>query len=300
MIKRPDAGQMLRARWEAYAHCEALVRDERGELYEIFSLLPRQKACYAYTLAAFWQLCAEASQGDSPQQALSLLQQSLPCIVEPALPEHPVFQALSGLFITHEMDLTPFEHMVQGYRMRLEAAQPVSQLELEAYSYHLEGTAMLMLLPLLTDEPEALRRQAVSLGVAYSLTTMLRYIGRDLRRGYVRLPKERMQAHGYTMEALCDHRVNQAFIQLWEEEAMYAELLYDTFLTASDALFEEVREPVLVMTQLERSFLDDVRQSGYRICMEDDDTLWAKRAQSAYQQLLGELSGHTEELQRGK
>ena len=86
-----------------------------------------------------------------------------------------------------------------------------------------------MLLPLLrAGRPvdDALRADAVALGVAMQLTNILRDVGEDWDAGRVYLPAAVMEEAGLTRDDLAAHRANAAFRSAWERVARRSEELY--------------------------------------------------------------------------
>uniref|UniRef100_A0A7S0A3I2 15-cis-phytoene synthase n=1 Tax=Pyrodinium bahamense TaxID=73915 RepID=A0A7S0A3I2_9DINO len=96
----------------------------------------------------------------------------------------------------------PFQDMIGGMAMDLVKDRYATFQELEVYCYRVAGTVGVMTLPVLGFDglqnfTEELQEQtiaaAMSLGVAFQLTNILRDIGEDGRRGRIYVPQEDLQ-----------------------------------------------------------------------------------------------------------
>ena len=137
-----------------------------------------------------------------------------------------------------------------------------------------------MLLPLLrAGRPvdDALRADAVALGVAMQLTNILRDVGEDWDAGRVNLPAAVMEEAGLTRDDLAAHRANAAFRSAWERVARRSEELYLPLQRDILRLDEDSRLPALSSLFLYRGIMDQVRADGYS-CLERRSAVTKERA----------------------
>ena len=178
------------------------------------------------------------------------------------------------------MDEAPFFDMLEGQRRDLAFRQPADLGELEDYGYYVAGSVGLMLLPLLrAGRPvdDALRADAVALGVAMQLTNILRDVGEDWNAGRVYLPAAVMEEAGLVRGDLAARRANAAFRTAWERVARRSEELYLPLQRDILRLDGDSRLPTLSSLFLYRGILDQVRADGYS-CLERRSTVTGERA----------------------
>lgn len=107
----------------------------------------------------------------------------------------------------------PFSDMVCGMAMDLVKERYETFEELEVYCYRVAGTVGLMTLPVLGLDParnsteeqeERTIEAALSLGLAFQLTNILRDVGEDARRGRIYLPREDLRRFRVSDEELLE------------------------------------------------------------------------------------------------
>ncbi|CAJ1422296.1 unnamed protein product [Effrenium voratum] len=107
----------------------------------------------------------------------------------------------------------PFQDMIGGMAMDLVKDRYATFHELEVYCYRVAGTVGIMTLPVLGFDPmqnftEELQEQtiaaAMSLGVAFQLTNILRDIGEDAQRGRIYVPIEDLNRFGITEDEVLE------------------------------------------------------------------------------------------------
>lgn len=107
----------------------------------------------------------------------------------------------------------PFQDMIGGMAMDLVKERYETFQELEVYCYRVAGTVGVMTLPVLGFDglqnfTKKLQEQtiaaAMSLGVAFQLTNILRDIGEDARRGRIYVPLEDLRRFAITEEEVME------------------------------------------------------------------------------------------------
>lgn len=247
-----------------FDYCEKIIRKHSTSFYAAFSTLPKEKAMSVYAIYAFCRKADDIVDEDSNVEGLERLREELRLFEAGQEVDHPVWRALRVVFTNYQMDISPFYDMITGQKMDLVFEQPETQRDLEVYSYHVAGSVGLMMLPLLTDEPECIKEEAIALGEAMQITNILRDVGEDLRNSRIYLPKEVMQKFGYTKEMLKSQLRNDTFIALWEFEANQAEKAYSRAIRLLPALHEEAKKPLLLSLLFYREILEAVRANDYQ------------------------------------
>jgi len=169
------------------------------------------------------------------------------------------------------LPITPFVDMVRGMLMDVpdlgtDAYQSFDDLHL--YCYRVAGTVGLMCLPVFGCAPGydelVAKEPALSLGVAFQITNILRDVGEDATtRGRVYLPIEDMQRFGVTKEQLFEQRVDDNFINMMKFQIARARMYYERARRGVFMLAEESRLPVQSALDAYGKILDKIEDNGY-------------------------------------
>ncbi len=182
-----------------FAWCEDVIRRNSHSFYRAFSLLPPRKRNGVFAVYAFCRAADDCVDVEASRERLDGLQRDLERFDAGGMPRGPLWRALGVVFGAFDEDTAPFFDMLEGQRRDLAFRQPADLGELEDYGYYVAGSVGLMLLPLLrAGRPvdDALRADAVALGVAMQLTNILRDVGEDWNAGRVYLPAAVMEEAG--------------------------------------------------------------------------------------------------------
>lgn len=246
-----------------FAYCEQIIKEKSKSFYAAFSRLPREKALSVYAIYAFCREADDSIDLFKDEMRLNRLKQELLQFQEGVVPNRPVWRALSVVFQLYPMDFQAFYDMIKGQEMDAVFVQPETQEELEDYCYYVAGSVGLMLLPLLTKEPEKIKGQAVALGKAMQLTNILRDVGEDYRASRIYLPVQKLEQFKGATAAIENNSVTKDFAALWEMEAQRAEVLYDTALPMMRWIEPDCQEPLLLAALFYREILAVVREHKY-------------------------------------
>jgi phytoene synthase len=169
------------------------------------------------------------------------------------------------------LDITPFMDMIRGMLMdvpelgvdRYEAFD-----ELHLYCYRVAGTVGLMSLPVFgcADgfNDEVAREPALSLGVAFQLTNILRDVGEDAsERGRVYLPQEDLRRFGVTEEQIFAQKVDENYINMMKFQIARARMYYERARRGVFMLAPESRLPVQSSLDAYGRILDKIEANGY-------------------------------------
>lgn len=263
MTKNPNKKGQFKEYKDDFSYCERVIKKHSKSFYAAFSTLPKEEAMSVYAVYAFCRKADDLVDEDADAEGLAELRHQLQLFEQREEVDHPVWRALRVVFDTFDMDIDPFYDMITGQEKDLSFQQPNTQAELEEYSYYVAGTVGLMLLPLLTPNPQDLREEALALGTAMQITNILRDVGEDLDNDRVYLPKEVMKKHGYTQSMLENKELNQSFIDLWEYEANEAEKYYEQAMHLIKKVNKEAKKPLLLSLLFYKEILEAVRLNNY-------------------------------------
>ena len=126
-----------------------------------------------------------------------------------------------------------------------------------------------------------LREPALSLGVAFQITNILRDVGEDAEtRERCYLPQKDMQRFGVTEQQLFDKVVDENYINLMKFEIARARMYYARALRGVDMLAPESRLPVQLSLDAYGKILLKIEENNY-------DTLTKRAYVGKWEKLLG-------------
>lgn len=108
------------------------------------------------------------------------------------------------------------------------------------------------------------REPALSLGVAFQITNILRDVGEDaMTRGRVYLPRDDMLKFGVTEEQIFEKRVDENYIAFMKYQIDRARMYYDRAKRGVPMLSEASRLPVQSSLDCYGKILDKIEENGY-------------------------------------
>mmetsp|Transcript_7661 Transcript_7661/g.9820 ORF Transcript_7661/g.9820 Transcript_7661/m.9820 type:complete len:564 (-) Transcript_7661:79-1770(-) len=171
------------------------------------------------------------------------------------------------------LEIAPFADMVRGMLMDLpDLGQERYDTweELHLYCYRVAGTVGLMSMPVFGCDTargfnEAIAREpALSLGVAFQITNILRDVGEDaVKRQRIYLPREDMARFGVTEEQIYNQKLDENYINLMKFEIARARKYYAIAQRGVEMLAEESRLPVQSSLDCYSQILDKIEENGY-------------------------------------
>mmetsp|Transcript_22565 Transcript_22565/g.45677 ORF Transcript_22565/g.45677 Transcript_22565/m.45677 type:complete len:369 (-) Transcript_22565:64-1170(-) len=170
-----------------------------------------------------------------------------------------------------DLDIQPYLDMVRGMLMDIpDLGQDRYDGfdELHLYCYRVAGTVGLMSMPIFgcadgyTDK-EA-KEPALSLGVAFQLTNILRDVGEDAAtRGRVYLPRQDMERFGVTEQQIFSKTLDDNYVAMMKYEIDRARMYYERAKRGVPMLSPYSRLPVQASLDCYAKILDKIEENGY-------------------------------------
>jgi len=169
------------------------------------------------------------------------------------------------------LPIVPFIDMVRGMLMDVpDLGQDRYETfdELHLYCYRVAGTVGLMSMPIFGCAPgyneDVAREPALSLGVAFQITNILRDVGEDATtRGRIYLPRKDMEQFGVTEEQIFAQRVDENFVNFMKFQIERARTYYDRARRGVFMLAEESRLPVQASLDAYGEILTKIEENNY-------------------------------------
>jgi phytoene synthase len=203
-----------------YLRCRALHAAYGRQTFRATLLLPPAKRPYVHALYGFARHAADMAAEPFEQWSEDVL-----IDLEWGATSEPVSRALIDTAARWTIPHGYFADFLAAVRADRTVTRYLTFEDLTGYLWGSSGVIGLQLLPIIGrrdtgvrwDELEA---PAVDLGVAFRLTTVLRDVGKDVRRGRVYLPQDSLAQFGVDRDRLTRGRVDEPIRNLlaWEIE----------------------------------------------------------------------------------
>eukprot|EP00435_Cladocopium_sp_Y103_P071974 s52_g38.t3 len=283
--KLADAPELYDALEKAYKQCQEITKEYSKTFYLGSQLLDKDEQRVVW---AIYDWCRSTDELVDGPEAANTTMDDLE-VWEERL--NKIFQ-LEALEVTDPSDLAmrdsvkkfsliqrPFQDMIGGMAMDLVKDRYETFYELEVYCYRVAGTVGIMTLPVLGFDPmqnftEELQEQtiaaAMSLGVAFQLTNILRDIGEDAQRGRIYVPLEDLRRFGITEEEVLEASKTQSslhqeqkWIDFMEFQMARCEKEYQKAKEGIVGLSEVNRLGVMAALYVYGDILNRIRKNNY-------------------------------------
>jgi phytoene synthase len=273
--------QQWTPRW-SYSWCERLARQQAGNFYHAFRILPAEQRRAMCALYAFFRIADDLGDSDAEidlrRSALASWRRSLHACLEGDY-HHPLFPALHDTIRRYAVPVVHLEEVLDGVGMDLVTTSYDTFAQLERYCYHVASAAGLACLPVWGRVQPAGRPAAEAAGVALQLTNILRDVGEDAARGRVYLPREDLERFGCSVEDLVRGVCNEPFRRLMRFQAERARGYYERARPLASCLERPGRAVFLVILGTYRGLLAAIEARDFdvfagRVCVGRWFKLW--------------------------
>ena len=234
---------------KAQAYCTTLTKKSGSNFYYSFLFLPEKRRAAMYTIYAF---CTEVDNavddppaGSNPSKELQRWWDELQAAYE-GTPTFPVTISLAHHVRELAIPRAYFEELIKGVGMDLSAARYASMQDLSLYCYRVASVVGLICLHIFGPTSPRAQDYAVSLGMAFQLTNILRDIGTDAAQGRIYLPQEDLQQFGCAEKMILQQQENEALHTLLRFEAAKAHEYYAKAQAAFESLPAQDRRALTV------------------------------------------------------
>lgn len=178
---------------------------------------------------------------------------------------------LDTIINSPDLSIEPFMDMVRGMLMDIpDLGQDRYDTfdELHLYCYRVAGTVGLMCMPIFGcadgSTVEEAKEPALSLGVAFQLTNILRDVGEDaVERKRVYLPRDDMEKFGVTEAQIFAQRLDDNYIAMMKFQISRARMYYERAKRGVEMLSPQSRFAVQSALDCYGTILDKIEENGY-------------------------------------
>jgi phytoene synthase len=253
---------------QSYRYCEQVARQQAGNFYPAFRVLPGPQRLAMCALYAFLRRADDLSDEPGPLEdkraALADWRQGLRSAMQGEY-THPLYPALQDTVTTYSIPLEYLEAAIDGVEMDLQPVRYQTFAELRHYCYHVASVVGLACIHIWGFADERAKHYAESAGIAFQLTNILRDLGEDAGRGRIYLPAEDLDRFQYTPERLTRGECDEAFRELMRFQVARARGFYEESWPLLPLLRPAGRAVFLVMARTYRGLLDVMEQRNYDV-----------------------------------
>ena len=256
---------------DAQAYCTAYTKQSGSNFYYSFLFLSKAKRHAMYTVYAFCKAVDSAVDeppaGSNPKDEIRRWRRELDAVYGGA-PTLPITVSLAHHVKALAIPKVYFEELIKGVEMDLSNNRYATFDELSLYCYRVASVVGLICLHIFgTTSPRA-QDYAVSLGMAFQLTNILRDVGADASDNRVYLPLDDLRSCNYPEKALLQKTYSPEFKTLMQQEATRARQYYEKAHAALISLPPSERRaliPAEIMRGIYSRILDKIERSGYQV-----------------------------------
>jgi len=214
----------------AYDHCEDVTRRAHSNFYWGFRLLTHERrralsAVYAFCRAAD-DMADEPGAVRDPAALLARWRAELDAAYR-GTPRHPIGIALADTVDRFHIAREHFEAVIAGVEMDLEHDRYEAwEDDLARYCYGVAGAVGLIAIEIFGYRHPSAREYAVSLGLAFQLTNILRDVAEDAQRGRIYLPRADLRRFECSEDDVLAGRCTEAFRRVMAFECARAGEFY--------------------------------------------------------------------------
>lgn len=252
----------------SYRCCEMVTRQQAGNFYPAFLLLPapqRRAMCALYT---FMRIADDLSDESAPlatkRQQLADWRGGLHAALAGRY-QHESHAALHDTVVRYRVPAKYLEAVIDGVEMDLEPITYRTFGELRAYCWHVASAVGLSSIHVWGFHGGAATRFAEHAGIAFQLTNILRDLAEDAGRGRVYLPQEDLDRFGYDADRLRRGVRDAAFRELMRFEVQRARAYYRSGWRLVPRLSASGQAVFLMMARTYRALLGEIEKRDFDV-----------------------------------
>ncbi|HEY3174710.1 MAG TPA: presqualene diphosphate synthase HpnD [Candidatus Polarisedimenticolia bacterium] len=252
------------------AYVTRLTRASGSNFYYSFLFLPRAQREAIHAVYAFCREVDDSVDGAaSPEEAARLVAfwraELASACGDGNGPTHPIARSLAAHLKAYPIRRRDLEEIIEGVAMDIRPGRFRTFEELRGYCHRVASAVGLVCIEIFGYRDPAARDYAVTLGLAFQLTNILRDVKADAERGRIYMPIEEMERFGCREEDLGAASPRAPFVELMRFQAGRAR---DLFAQARSLLPERDRPSLFaaeIMRAIYEAILDKIEKRGYDV-----------------------------------
>ena len=247
----------------------SITRGKARSFYLASLFLPADTRRDVHTLYAFYRtvddLVDESPIGLGRNAVAGLLTDWELDLRADRAPEHPLVGPILELVHRYDIPIDLVCMVLEGARFDLEMHVLDTQDELMRYSILMAGSVGMVMSHLLGARDAESLAHANDLGVAMQITNVLRDVGEDLERGRVYLPREVLEANGYSVGALQRGEIDDGFRRVMRSISQVARDKYVSGVRGIPRLDRSAQFAIYLAAKLYGRILDKIEEHDFNV-----------------------------------
>ncbi len=248
-----------------YLRCRRLHASQGRASFLPTLLLPPAKRPYVHALYGFARHAADMSAEQLPGWSEDFLVE-----LDWGATSHPIGRAVLDTAARWRIPHGYFADFLAAMRADLTVTEYPTFEDLAGYLWGSAAVVGLQLLPIVGRRDPVLRwdeleAPAADLGFAFRLTTVLRDLGRDLRRGHVYLPQDSLAQFGVDRDRLARGRVDEPIRNLMAWEIERTRTLYRSAEVGIPLVAATSQRGLRTALRRHEGILDEIERRDYDV-----------------------------------
>jgi len=244
---------------KSYEVCRLHSRKSGSNFLLSFWFLPREKRQAMYAIYAFFRHTDDLADAptEDPDACLNTWRTDLQAALAGDFRDER-FPALVDTVQKYQIDPSYLNEAIDGVQSDLHRKRFATFAELEHYCYQVASAIGLCCLPIWGVAKNFDQQAAISTGVAFQLTNILRDICEDAQRDRIYLPLEHLQQFELAEEDILAAVPTKSFAELMRYEVRLARDYFDQAQALRPALSPDGLKIFDAMNRTYRSLLDQI------------------------------------------
>lgn len=249
-----------------FKYVEEVIKKNSKTFYQSFSMLPDKKRFAIYSVYAFCREADDLVDESKNAEDLKKLEEELYLFSKGKELDKPIWSTLRVVFNNFDMSIDPFYDMIKGQYMDIDFIQPPTQDHLEDYSYHVASSVGLMILPILSENSDQIKDEAIKLGIAMQITNIMRDLYEDYNNDRIYIPSKLLEQFNYDFEYDMNNKsLSDEFHTLWNFQKNRAINLYNESEKMLDRIDQDSRKAVLLALEYYKAILFQIENNGFDV-----------------------------------
>jgi phytoene synthase len=249
-------------------YCQDKAAKSGSSFYYAFLFLPPERRRAVTALYAFCRevgdVVSQATDGSVARVKLAWWRSQIDTMFEGA-PAHPVALALAPHLQPCRISRESLLAIIDGMEMDLDQTRYLDWPGLQKYCWHTAGVVGELSAGIFGSADPQTLKAAEKLGVAVQMTSIIRDVGDDARRGRIYLPVNELQQFEVKASEILNGEYSERFSALMAFQATRSRALYrEAALLLPDA-DRRAQRPSLIIAAIYHALLDEIERDDWQV-----------------------------------
>ena len=249
-------------------YCQEKCAAGATSFYYSFLFLPAERRRAIMALYAFCrevdEVVGECNDISIASTKLTWWRQEIERVAS-GQPTHPVGLALKAVSADFNLPKEQLLEIIDGAEMDLQQTRYLDFKGLSLYCYRVSSVLALLSAEIFGGTDRQTQKYAHDLGMAFQLTTIIRNVGDDARRGRIYIPMDELKQFNVPAADILNARYSDNFSDLMRFQSERAEKYYAQAFALLPAVDRKNQRPGLIMATIYRTLLDEIKHENFQV-----------------------------------